>query len=161
MRRLIGQHLKLKAKNASLTRAPTIFRLRRPETGAISAPNAFGAERSPISKKCLRHSPHGSRARIQHGWDPQHAHLRVSWRSQQPQQRASDRECTRNRAKRGVRHRLLPSSRRALEAHRTGPFDSDHRGQLARSSSTRPPPGSPRPLNRPPTAPWWFVAEAA
>ena len=31
-------------------------------------------------------SPHETRARIQHGWDPQHAHLRASWRSQQPQQ---------------------------------------------------------------------------
>ena len=48
--------------------------------------------------------------------------------------------------------------RHAARSKRIALVHSDHRGQLARSSSTRPPPGSPRPLNRPPTAPWWFSA---
>ena len=35
---------------------------------------------------------------------------------------ASERECTYDSPKRGVRQRLLPPFRRALEANRTGPF---------------------------------------
>ena len=35
---------------------------------------------------------------------------------------ASERECTHNSPKRGVRQRLLPPFRRAIKAHRIGPF---------------------------------------
>ena len=97
------------------------------------------------------HSPHGSRARIQHGWDPQHAHLRVSWRSQQPQQ------CIRT----SVHPRQLKARRQTTSSAPVTParskrialVRSDHRGRLVRRSSTQSPPGAPRPHQSPPAAP--------
>ena len=69
------------------------------------------------------HSSYGSRARSQHGWDPQHAHLRASCGAPNSLNSALDRDGRRDIPKRNTMLQLLPHARCVIEAHRMDPFE--------------------------------------